>query len=253
MSNKRKQQLTTSPEWAKHLRKIGKRFFWKGERLAERKQIEKEIETNTVTEDFPKILSRLNEIEHKLSVLRSVDSTFKVFGSEHHKYELGRTITENEIIAFEQKHRISLPFDYRSFILRFGDAACGPFYGLLTIEKGVYDLPQNIRDSDIIMLSNPFRFISPWNRESIIGDVDFQEDEYDDVKWCDGMLRICHAGCGHFINIVVTGTEYGNIWHDGRASDEGIFPLSFGDKGQKYSFLDWYINWLDSAIKESKS
>ena len=45
MATKKKNQLTTSPEWAKHLRKIGKRFFWKGERLAERKQIEKEIET----------------------------------------------------------------------------------------------------------------------------------------------------------------------------------------------------------------
>lgn len=41
MSHKRKGQLTTSSEWAKHLRKIGKRLFWKGERLAEKKMIEK--------------------------------------------------------------------------------------------------------------------------------------------------------------------------------------------------------------------
>ena len=44
MSNKRKGQLTTDPEWRKHLRKIGKRFFWKGERLAEKKMIDKELE-----------------------------------------------------------------------------------------------------------------------------------------------------------------------------------------------------------------
>jgi len=43
MSHKRKGQLTTSPEWAKHLRKIGKRFFWKGERIAEKRMIEKNI------------------------------------------------------------------------------------------------------------------------------------------------------------------------------------------------------------------
>ena len=43
MSNKKKGQLTTSPEWAKHLRKIGKRFFWKGERLAEKKMIKEEL------------------------------------------------------------------------------------------------------------------------------------------------------------------------------------------------------------------
>ena len=43
MSQKRKGQLTTSPEWVKHLRKYLKRHFWKRERLAEKKEIEKEF------------------------------------------------------------------------------------------------------------------------------------------------------------------------------------------------------------------
>jgi hypothetical protein len=43
MSSKRKGFLTSDSEWRKHLRKIGKRFFWKGERLAEKKIINKEI------------------------------------------------------------------------------------------------------------------------------------------------------------------------------------------------------------------
>ena len=43
MGNKRKGQLTTDSEWHKHLRKIGKRFFWKGERLAEKKMIEQNL------------------------------------------------------------------------------------------------------------------------------------------------------------------------------------------------------------------
>jgi len=43
MSTKKKGQLTTNSEWMKHLRKIGKRFFWKGERLAERKHIKEEL------------------------------------------------------------------------------------------------------------------------------------------------------------------------------------------------------------------
>ena len=46
MSNKRKGQLTSYSEWHKHLRKIGKRFFWKGERKAEKKLIDKEIIEN---------------------------------------------------------------------------------------------------------------------------------------------------------------------------------------------------------------
>ncbi|MGV6861340.1 MAG: hypothetical protein ACWA41_06185 [Putridiphycobacter sp.] len=43
MSTKKKGILTTDSEWRKHLRKIGKRLFWKGERLAEKKMIAKEI------------------------------------------------------------------------------------------------------------------------------------------------------------------------------------------------------------------
>ncbi|RBW57528.1 hypothetical protein DS884_10760 [Tenacibaculum sp. E3R01] len=43
MNHKRKGLLTTIPECAKHLRKIGKRFFWKGERVTEKRIIEKNI------------------------------------------------------------------------------------------------------------------------------------------------------------------------------------------------------------------
>ena len=43
MGYKRKGQLTTDVEWHKHLRKIGKRFFWKKERLAESKMIDEEL------------------------------------------------------------------------------------------------------------------------------------------------------------------------------------------------------------------
>ena len=34
MSHKRKEQLTVSGEWAKHLRKFRRRQFWKGEHTA---------------------------------------------------------------------------------------------------------------------------------------------------------------------------------------------------------------------------
>ena len=43
MSYKRKGQLTSYSEWHKHLRKIGKRFFWKSERYAEKSMVDNEI------------------------------------------------------------------------------------------------------------------------------------------------------------------------------------------------------------------
>lgn len=41
MSHKKKGHLTTSKEWAKHLRKYWRKVFWKGERFAEKKVIKK--------------------------------------------------------------------------------------------------------------------------------------------------------------------------------------------------------------------
>lgn len=250
MSSKKKSQLTTSPEWAKHLRKIGKRFFWKGERLAEKEMIE--AEKSTLNEDFDKteVQAKINLIAKKLGVLKNADKNFAIFGASHHQYEFGTTISESELIDFEKAHNIILPYDFRMFILAFGNGSCGPHYGLLSLQKGVLDLPQNTQQSAINKLSAPFRFDTLWNLGDIEGDSDFQQDEYDDVKWCDGMLRICHEGCGYFINIVITGQQRGHLWVDGRVSEAGIFPLHYYDKGKEAKFLDWYVAWLDASIKE---
>ena len=43
MAHKQKGLLTNSGEWAKHLRPIGRRFFWKGERQAEKKDIKNKL------------------------------------------------------------------------------------------------------------------------------------------------------------------------------------------------------------------
>jgi hypothetical protein len=43
MANKKNGQLTKTKSWDKHLRKIGKRIFWKTERTTENKLIKKKI------------------------------------------------------------------------------------------------------------------------------------------------------------------------------------------------------------------
>ena len=43
MSTKKKDTLATSPEWARHLRKEGKREYWRRERNAEKKEIADQV------------------------------------------------------------------------------------------------------------------------------------------------------------------------------------------------------------------
>ncbi len=44
MATKKKGHLSTHSEWAKHLRKFGKKMFWKGERTQEKKEIKKTVD-----------------------------------------------------------------------------------------------------------------------------------------------------------------------------------------------------------------
>lgn len=43
MSNIKKGQLTATGRWAKHLRKVFRRAFWKGERQTGKKNAKKEV------------------------------------------------------------------------------------------------------------------------------------------------------------------------------------------------------------------
>ena len=42
MATKKQGHLTTSPEWARHLRPLMRRLFWRGERRAEKQLIAEE-------------------------------------------------------------------------------------------------------------------------------------------------------------------------------------------------------------------
>src|SRR5262245_16016748 len=44
-------------------------------------------------------------------------------------------LTEQQVSAFETRHGIELPAEYREFITRVGDGGLGPAYGMCRLEK----------------------------------------------------------------------------------------------------------------------
>ena len=96
-----------------------------------------------------------SEIASAKALLRRMqveDPGFRVFGTHQHHYLLGPTLTEAEIAAFEDKHEIRLPDDYRVFLAEAGNgglgpdspmfmgaSGAGPFYGLLTLNDAAQD------------------------------------------------------------------------------------------------------------------
>jgi hypothetical protein len=79
MGHKQKGQLTTDIERYKHLRKIGKRIFWKGERMAEKKVVSQDLHDSIGTAKIP---------------ILTFDSLFDLIEKNEIKNELDRKIAE---------------------------------------------------------------------------------------------------------------------------------------------------------------
>src|SRR5690349_10759344 len=157
-----------------------------------------------------------------LRSLRATDTTFRVFGSEAHRYSLRPTLAERELAAFGSTNRILLPDDYHRFLAAVCDGLAGPFYGLMPLSVGRQDL------------SRPFPLTKATNT--------LTEEEYGgllpDTPDYPGVLEVCHQGCGIHSYLVVNGPAYGTIW-DGR---EDLYPTGL-------TFGAWYRRWLERALR----
>lgn len=77
--------------------------------------------------------SRIAPIVDKLAQARQRGLT--CFGSDAHRFELRPPASEEAVRAFEVEHGVTLPEDFRTFLLEAGDGGAGPFYGLYPLSK----------------------------------------------------------------------------------------------------------------------
>lgn len=167
--------------------------------------------------------------------LREEDTDFRVFGAASHRYHLGPTLSEEELRAFETKHAIELPPDYRLYLKTVGNgnrkwlhhrgsegtAGAGPDYGIYRVQG----TPMGNRTSE------PFPFEE---KTEIEGDL---MDLWDnDIP---GLLEIGIMGCAFTNHLVLQGTAYGTVWRaDGYRT---FWPLNF-------SFTEWICDWAERCI-----
>lgn len=173
------------------------------------------------------------------------------FGIKKQEMSYNPCLSEDKIAKFELEHSITLPKDYRLFISEIGNGGFGPGHGLLPLNKAVVDF--KLRDRPNIPLNKEFPYQNKWNEEWIASfdwDDDYPEteivDEYISTDHIAGCLQISHMGHGCTFLLVVNGNEKGHIWFDGRADYSGLIPEV--KDGQKMSFMEWYINYLDMEI-----
>lgn len=177
------------------------------------------------------------------------------FGANAHGYLLEPVLEERTVAAFESRHGIALPADYREFVTRVGNGGAGPFYGVFRLgemDDGHGHAPWNsgefVGDPRL-----PFPHREAWNlgpRElENLQDAD-DDEELLQAYWrpVDGAVPLCHQGCALRDWLVVTGPEAGRVWHDATAEYGGWTPLVEEPSGAHLSFEAWYLRWLDAAL-----
>ncbi len=214
---------------------------------------------------MPSSLER-NNVLRRLEDLKRADPHHQVHGSAAHLFELNPPISHGEMAAFESKHRVVLPEDYRHFITAIGNGGAGPSYGLFRF--GEQDDGHGVCSWDKAALvgdfSAEYRFEGAWNlpesfwakRPDLGPDVSEEEEdrlteawdkELDEHYWnpemMNGAIPICHRGCALRQWLVIHGKQRGSVWNDDRVDENGISPLR-DQAGNRVSFTCWYLSWL---------
>jgi hypothetical protein len=197
------------------------------------------------------IMNRKKEILEKLAFIRR-HKELASLGVKKQEVSYNPCLSEEEIEAFEHKHCITLPDDYRTFISEIGNGGFGPGHGLLPLDKAVVDF--KLRDKPNIPLNKKFPYQDSWNEEWITSfnwDEGYPEteivDAYISTAHIAGSLQISHFGHGCTFLLVVNGNEKGHIWFDGRADYSGLVPKL--KDGHRISFIEWYVTFLDMEIE----
>jgi SMI1 / KNR4 family (SUKH-1) len=209
-------------------------------------------------------MSDYDYVRRAVAALRLQDRALSYFGAHQHQYRFNATLTEADISAFEDKHGIELPPDYRGFLAHVGNGGAGPHYGVFKIgEMDGLQLDHKPWKEGVFVgvLREPWPHSDAWNfpqaeldafndRHSRMTDADL--DEFDNRYWNEalvaGAIPICHEGCALRDWLVITGPEAGKVWHDARVDLEGLLPCERAD-GQRMRFMDWYLDWLQSALE----
>lgn len=146
--------------------------------------------------------------------------------------DLGPTVSEADIIAFERACNTRLPQAYRLFLLEVGDGWCDPVMG--HVSTGSIHRLAEIERKD---LSLPMTLTDGWLWE-VEEDEEQLSDESFERKLGNQGVELMDEGCGMTYELITAGPCAGEVWS---FSDVGVSPCC-----ERQDFLGWFEFWLDS-------
>ncbi|MBK7074896.1 MAG: SMI1/KNR4 family protein [Myxococcales bacterium] len=193
---------------------------------------------------------RLARVDARLHQLRAHDAAFAVFGADTHRYERHAPLEAAALERWEARQGVTLPEEYRCFVLQLCNGGPGPGYGLQPLDL----------DEDLETVARSF----PWDdhaaaealrrRRTELAEQSVALFGYDFDDYPDGCLTLCDYGCAWQGELVITGEQRGRVWYIG----DSAFPLpalpmrsAAPAEECSISFLDWYEAWLDESFAET--
>ncbi|GEM_PF-1316589 len=199
--------------------------------------------------------SRLARIKAKLKKLKELDLQLTVFGANIHGYKLNPPKTAEELERFENLHAVTLPQEYKDFLIEAGNGGVGPYYGLYTLERGLEEAKNYSTEKDK-KIADPLAREFPVSNQDAKKFLDHHQacmeaGEDEDIKYLPvpepftGVIFLADYGCGWEYVLVVKGEQFGKIWYMG----DYLAPC-FDVGNKQWGFLDWYEGWLDKSIDQ---
>lgn len=183
--------------------------------------------------------SWVRRIHKLLAQAKAKDADLVVFGADGHRYELAPPAGEDAVQAFEEKHGIRLPEEYRNFLILIGDGGAGPYYGIF----GLKELEQEIKD-DWYYHPKEKPVIYPKMSDEdwdLAADPEDKREE-EELHPFAGILPIGDQGCTYMTGLVLEGPYCGRVVYFDL--DRLGKPFFVREQG----FLAWYERWLREVI-----
>lgn len=170
-------------------------------------------------------------------------------------YTLNPVVQEKTIEEFETRYNITLPEEYRAFLLKIGNGNNETYSRqIYTFEQSINESLNSDGKSDV---EKKFPFTQKMG-EKIYKDIIYKYYPVDFVHrytkkesyFAHGCLIINYEGVStSHTALVVNGSESGRIW----IVYDMYYPFRkrFDDDNKSYSFLDWVLYWLDAELSPS--
>lgn len=159
------------------------------------------------------------------------------YGSDSHDFRLNPPLSESDLQAFEIKHQIRLPEDYRAFLLHAGNGGAGPYNGLFPLDEwnDFADWVEDDRPDNFLALPCPLYIGMPQTPD--------WEEHFSNVSPYQGTLSLNSRGCAYATQLIVSGPCAGRVVYVDADGNEPPYIVHEPD------FLSWYERWLDELLQ----